>query len=117
MIYLASPYFSPDPALLKLRVQNIKRIARQMMIRGDIVFSPIAYSAALKLKTFEHADWMRFDLSVLSQCSRMVIVPLQGWRESKGVAEEIAYCTTNKIPWQVMDEQEFYRLFAADPGV
>jgi hypothetical protein len=114
MIYLASPYAHPDPKVRKLRVKNITAVARQMIMRGDPVFSPVVYTSQFKIKEFQHEDWLRFDFYFLSISARMLVVPMQGWRESKGIAEEMAYCEANSIPWEMMSDKEFCSLFLAD---
>lgn len=114
LIYLASPYFHPDPKARALRVKTITKITRQMMLRGDIVFSPIAYSHATKVKSFTHEDWLRFDLGILAKCDKMIVVPMVNWQNSKGIAEEIQFCDTMNIPWEHMSDKEFCGLFLAE---
>ena len=53
MIYLASPYSHPDPAVMEQRFETACRVAGWLMARGEIVFCPIAMS---------HSVAVRYDL-------------------------------------------------------
>jgi hypothetical protein len=91
MTYLASPYSHPDPAIRDARFQAACRAAATLMRAGHHVFSPIAHShpiAAYGLPT-EWAFWeaqMRYHLETSAQ---VVVLTLDGWRESVGIAAEV----------------------------
>jgi hypothetical protein len=44
MIYLASPYSHPDPAVRQERYEAVCQAAAELISRGHIVFSPVAHS-------------------------------------------------------------------------
>lgn len=57
-----------------------------------LVFSPIVYSSAMSVEHGLPADWLfwrGFDIRMLSRCEELWVLMLEGWRESKGVSEEI----------------------------
>ena len=91
MIYLASPYSHPDPAVRDERFHAVCRAAAALLRAGHAVLSPIAHSHALArhgLPT-EWSFWSRYDLEMLARCDQVVVLMLPGWQESAGVREEI----------------------------
>jgi len=91
MIYLASPYTHPDPAVREARFRAACRQAAEMFRCGISVFSPIAYSHAIAAHDLplEWDFWERFDRAFLETCDEVWVLTLDGWRESRGVQAEI----------------------------
>jgi nucleoside 2-deoxyribosyltransferase len=93
MIYLASPYSHPDPAVREQRFRDVCRTAAALLQAGQAVFSPIAHSHPL----VEHglptdwAFWQRYDRELLARCDEVVVLMLDGWQESVGVQDEIRF--------------------------
>ena len=91
MIYLASPYSHSDANIRQQRFEAVCRMAAELMRRGEFVFSPIAHShpiAAFGLPT--HWEfWETIDREHLARCDEVVVLTLDGWRESEGVQAEI----------------------------
>jgi hypothetical protein len=91
MIYLASPYSHPDPAVREKRFRDACRAATALLRNGRAVFSPIAHSHPL----VEHGlptDWSFWewqDREHLARCDEVMVLMLDGWEESVGVREEI----------------------------
>ena len=91
MIYLASPYSHPDPAIREQRYHAACRATAALLRIGHTVFSPIVHShplASLGLPT-DWKFWARFDRDHLERCDEVWVLTLDGWRESVGVREEI----------------------------
>lgn len=91
MIYLASPYSHADEAVREARFRAVCRHAAHMMRAGRFVFSPIAHThpiAAFGLPG-DWAYWEQYDRAMLARCSELIVLMLDGWRESKGVQAEI----------------------------
>jgi hypothetical protein len=94
MIYLASPYSHPDAAVKEQRYVDVCRAAGVIMREGDTVFSPIAHSHPIEQHfpdgwVGDHEFWLRQDFAVLRHCSRLVVLKLDGWEKSFGVAKEV----------------------------
>lgn len=91
MIYLASPYSHPDHAVREQRFQEACRAAAKLIRLGYAVFSPIAHSHPI----CQHGcpgdwdSWEAFDQELLSHCDEVVVLAIDGWRESVGVQAEI----------------------------
>lgn len=92
MIYLASPYTHPDPAVRQERFEAACRAAAALMRRGRICFSPIAHSHPLCQYGLpgDWEFWQRQDLEFLAACDEVVVLKLDGWQHSRGIQAEIA---------------------------
>lgn len=93
MIYLASPYSHELPSVRESRyVAVCKAAAFLMETRGEVVYSPIAHSHPIE--RFMHAQqphefWMRQCMPMLARASSLVVLTLDGWQLSRGIAAEI----------------------------
>lgn len=109
IIYLASPYTHSDKNVLDARCIAAQKATARLMLEGNIVFSPIAHShgVADHMPDAVRCDgdfWMEQDLPLLARCDEMVVLCLDGWRESSGVRQELAFATEKGIPVRYMDE-------------
>lgn len=105
LIYLASPYSSPDPAVIADRVAKTQDAAARLIQAGHTVFSPIVYSHPLAdLVKFdpqnkpegEMSEWMKFDLEMLDKADELWVLALDGSTESKGVGVERRFAIERK---------------------
>lgn len=93
MIYLASPYSHSDPAIRRRRFKATCRAAARLLRAGLDVFSPIVHShpiAACGLDAMDQEFWKRVDRPFLAWCDMVMVLTLDGWRQSQGVNAEIA---------------------------
>ena len=91
MMYLASPYSHPESKIREQRFQAVCAAAAQLMRAGHTVFAPIVHGHPLVghgLPT-DWPVWERFDREHLRRCDELVVLMLDGWRTSVGVAAEI----------------------------
>lgn len=108
MIYLASPYSHPDPAQKIERYRAACTVAGRLMKRGKNVFSPIAHSHVIE-EHFEdgkiegHTFWLKQDFAILRHCEKLVVLRLDGWQASKGVAAEVEFAGRLGIPVEYID--------------
>lgn len=105
-IYLACPYTSPDPLTRRDRVELASLVAARLMEAGHVVFSPITHGHAVADhlspgKISDHWFWMQQCLPMLEACDELMVLPLAGWRESRGVTEERAFALAHNIPMTV----------------
>lgn len=101
LIYLASPYSHPDPAVQEQRFEAVAREAARMMAEGQFVYSPIAHTHPIAKfgelpKGFDF--WEAYDAHLISLCTELVVLKLEGWDQSKGVAAEIKIAQALNIP-------------------
>ena len=112
-IYLAAPYTSPDPIVRNSRVELASIIAARLMDEDYVVFSPITHGHSVANHLYyrnahSHDFWMRQCLPMVKFCDWLIVLPIHGWRESRGIAEEMAFAKVNRIPtflWQTADPQ------------
>jgi hypothetical protein len=92
LTYLASPYSHKDPAVVKDRVRGVTKATVWLIKeKGWNVFSPIVHSHPLAEAGLQ-GDWdfwRLIDTEYLSVSARMVVLAIEGWRESVGVQAEI----------------------------
>ncbi|MEX0718371.1 MAG: DUF1937 family protein [Planctomycetaceae bacterium] len=91
MIYVASPYSDPDPLVREQRFDAVCRAVAALMHSGVVAFSPIVHGHPLVAHGLpvEWPFWERFDCEHLSRCDELVVLMLDGWRNSRGVRAEI----------------------------
>jgi hypothetical protein len=90
--YLAAPYSHPDPLVRIARFEAINRAAYRLMLRGEVVFSPISHSHPIEMESGQinsHEFWAKQDDWFEQHCSKVAVLMMDGWRESKGTQREI----------------------------
>ena len=106
MIYLATPYSHPDPAVMESRFDAACRIAGALIAQGEVVFSPIAMSHPIALRCDlprGYPFWERRAREMIAHASNVLVVKMDGWLESVGIAGEIAIARELGIPVEYMD--------------
>ena len=106
LIYLACPYSHQDPVVRAARFEVANLAAGRLMDEGHLVFSPISHTHPVALAYglptgFDY--WERYDRAMLSRCSRLVVLTLDGWVESVGVNAEIRISQEFGLPVFLMD--------------
>lgn len=102
--YLASPYWSPLHQLRKCRAEAAIGANAMLLRMGIRSFSPIAHSydssisRHLKGCEISHEQFMELDIELLRHAKWCIVLKLEGWRESKGVTQELKFCEENSIP-------------------
>lgn len=99
VIYLASPYSHPDPAVRQRRYEAAVAGAAELWRRGHVVFSPIAHSHPIALHGIEGTweQWLEFDTAILAICDELRVLMMEGWDESSGVAAEVQVASARGI--------------------
>jgi hypothetical protein len=110
MIYLASPYSHPDPAVREARYNAAALCAATCLNVGQHIFSPIAYGHILHeinptLGT-SAAAWRAFNTAMLRHASTLCVLQLSGWEESAGVLEEMTMAKALGIPIYFIENME-----------
>jgi hypothetical protein len=106
--YLATPY-SKYPGGLDAAAEEACRVAGAVIKRGLVVYSPIAHSHAIahtpgvNLDAASHEIWMRVDEVFVDRSMGLIVVDMDGWRDSKGVGIEIGWCRDAKKPMFLLD--------------
>jgi len=92
MIYLASPYSHPDPLVRETRFNATCQATAKLIRTGHAVFSPIVHGHPLVRfgLPMDWAFWGPHDNEHLQRCEEVLVLRLEGWRESTGIQAELA---------------------------
>lgn len=100
--YLATPYASYTGSEVEA-ADAACQYAAEFMKRGYQVFCPVAHghpiAAVGDLDPFDYRLWMPQALAVLRlACARVVVIPLPGWKLSKGIQLELDHARELDTP-------------------
>jgi nucleoside 2-deoxyribosyltransferase len=101
LVYLASPFSHPDSEIREKRFKDVYEATIRLLKKNIYAFSPILYNFQMHLDYDLPTDWgfwMPYDLAFLERCSEMIVVMLDGWDISVGVAAEVKYAQEHGIP-------------------
>lgn len=101
LTYLAIPYSHPDPEVREYRFRVANAMAAYFMQMGKLVFSPISQTHPICVQcnlpgTFDF--WDEYDRAVLENSKEVIVLKLDGWEKSIGVAKEKAIARELGIP-------------------
>lgn len=112
LIYIACPYSfngRDDEAARAQRYDAVTRLGAKLMSEGRSVFSPITHGHPMNLLGVRAGweTWATIDEAILlSCCNEMIVLMLDGWWQSKGIAAEIELATKAGIPITYIDPTE-----------
>ena len=89
--YLASPYSHDDPAVRAARYHEALDCVAWMIGRKIWVYSPIAHCHEVALRHgtgTDHASYIEYNHAMIEASRSLLILAIDGWRESAGVADE-----------------------------
>lgn len=93
MIYLVSPYSHDDSLIRENRFRMACAAAAALMRDGISVFSPIAHIHPIALTgdlPLGWDFWEKYDREMIGSCDAVLVLKIEGWDKSRGVAAEIA---------------------------
>lgn len=107
LIYLAAPYSHKDRSVMVERFLRINKVAAKLMERKAFVFSPISHThpiadAGTLPRGWEF--WEEYDTIMISRCTGMFVLTIDGWQESKGVTAEIKIAQKLGLPIDYINE-------------
>ncbi len=105
MLYLASPYTHGEPRVRQERFEAACRATADLVRAGHVVFSPIVHGHPLVRFNLpsDWEYWRDFDVEYLRHCSELLVLRLDGWRESRGVQTEIDLAIELGLPIRYLD--------------
>lgn len=93
-IFLCAPYSHPQRIVRDARALIINKVAANLINQGNIVFSPISHSHEMaqqnELPT-EFEFWQIQNHEFIKWADSVTVLMLNGWKESRGVADEIEF--------------------------
>ena len=106
--YLASPYTHPSLLTRTQRAIDVNRYAGELMAAGLYVYAPIWATHEICGRhglPVEHDWWIGFNKAFLDAAAGVIVCAIDGWRESRGVAQEIGYAREVGLPlWLATEE-------------
>ena len=123
VVYLATPYVysskskeigvnKPDneefkEKVMKDRFEKVSEVAAKLFKAGFFVFSPISMGRPIAKYLTDANDfsfWEEFDYTMITRCDMVVVLCVDGWKESEGVAKEINFADSKDIPVMFITE-------------
>jgi hypothetical protein len=101
LVYLAIPYSHCSTDVKTYRAMVASYVAGKLMKEGTVVFSPISHGHLISEIHQLPTDWKYWEKhckTFLYRCDKLIVVMADGWKESKGVAEEIAIAAELGLP-------------------
>lgn len=101
LIYLACPYTHARPEVREARYDQAVAATAKLLAKGRHVFAPIVYGHDMTTRhklPVEWEPWEPFARAMLSRCTELLILPLDGWEQSKGIAAEKAIAKELNLP-------------------
>ena len=112
--YLASPYSHYDKEIEAYRYTLALRATRWLISKRHWCYSPIVHCHDMSLQhdlPGDHIFWRDFNEAMISASKGIVVLTIDGWKESKGIAHELEYAKALKLPVAYMQPIEaHYRL-------
>ncbi len=116
LVYIAAPYLHKNKMVMQLRHEIINNICTKIIAKYNYsIFSPISHGHNIPVTLSDQAElvgynvvdyWMEVDLKILTNCSNMFVLMIDGWRESEGVLREIKFCKEHSIEVSFIDVAE-----------
>lgn len=114
--YVASPYSQYSGGRHAAFIEAAHFTA-DLMRAGVHPFSPICHTHPVSqygALQGDHEFWLNIDKTMLDQAAGLIVYMMDGWRESRGVSEEIEMATEWNLPIYYV-APESYRVFAEAP--
>lgn len=90
-IYLSSPYSHPETEVMWSRYDAVVKCTAQLLITRQWVYSPIVHchviAAEFNLPT-DYEYWTAYNRAMLVPAHTLMILAIEGWDTSRGVADE-----------------------------
>lgn len=106
LTYLATPYTHARSHVRHQRFTCVTEVMADLMLSGELVYSPISmthHAAVAHGLPHDFAFWSEHCRAVLQCCGKLIILKLDGWQQSVGVAAEIAMAEEMGIPIEFIE--------------
>ena len=108
MWYVACPYFHEDPEVMRQRISELAVCVKHILknYEGVVVHAPVLSTLNIQAECGIETPlmgWYAFDLAYIERMfsdwdDRLVVLEMDGWQTSKGVALEIQAARDRSIP-------------------
>ena len=103
MIAIVGPYGHKDEKIKQFRAITIAEACIKLLAHGKVGISPLAYGLGLRYVAGSelpdnYQNWDHFCRTLVSACSEVYVLNLEGWDSSVGVADEIKTAKEKGLP-------------------
>lgn len=109
--YISNPYNGTEEQK-EYRAKVAAEVCGKLLKRGVNAWSPIVHNHAMMKSYNEFTLEQRrtlildFDFSLLLASSGMIVLKIDGWKESYGVGKEIELCLEKSIPIKYLNPED-----------
>lgn len=99
--YLASPYSSPNESIREERFKKTENATGWLLERKIWTYSPIVHNHQLAKEHSLPTDakhWEEYNKAMIESARGVILLFIDGWKESKGVEREVDFCELLKKP-------------------
>ena len=99
--YIASPYSQKDPLIVTQRVVDVRQCFDAIVKNYHNVtpFSPILHTVGMHDRdVIPPEGWYQYDFGYLNKADKLIVLMLDGWEASIGVALETAFALGKGMP-------------------
>jgi hypothetical protein len=103
--YLASPYSHPLATTRELRYRDARQATAWLLRHRIWAYSPIVHTHEMAIAGGMPADaafWQDYNHAMIDQADELLVLTIEGWKESVGVTEEITYASDLNLPIRLM---------------
>lgn len=94
LYFIACPYSDPNPAVVQQRFDQCTYVATTLTLAGFAVYSQITMTHPINqvaAQVKKKITWAPIDETFMEKCDELIILTLQGWDQSNGIASEMEY--------------------------
>jgi Domain of unknown function (DUF1937) len=103
--YLDSPYSHPLAATRELRYRAARDATAWLLRHRIWTYSPIVHCHDLAAQSGMPTDfefWGDYNHAMIDRADELLVLTIEGWKESVGVNEEITYAADLGLPIRLM---------------
>jgi len=111
LIYVAVPFSHDDEKVMVQRFDAVTLFCGKLIADGYHVYSPITHTWPMAQVTNMRTDWDFWEENCrlyLSKCDKLIVLMLNGWKESKGVQSEIKIAEDLGLEIEYVEGDEYY---------
>lgn len=117
MLYLASPYSHKDSAVVNERFLKAEAAVHYLLSNEIWVYGPIVHCHEIARKYSlpkDFAYWQNYNKHVIERSDKFVVLTIDGWKESVGIAGEYAHAYEHNLEIGLMNPDTFEILWVPD---
>ena len=110
--YVASPFSSDDCKDTEKWVNQINLVTAFLIeaYPGVSIFTPVSYTSSFAhTKCKPPGGWYAACLHHLEKCNRIIIVALEGWEQSIGIAAEVGAAYVKRMKISMINPEDVIR--------